>query len=200
MSQFSTSFLFIELNMGMELNTTHAPAMVRCSFHAISAMFSLICSGSGTPIRATGTIVEMRYLPVVANALTRTRDRASSLASSSPLLSLSSLSNSASMNFIHSCFVIFPCSLGAIRSIKRLTSSSASARLSSPLGTADFCGTAVLRMAASASDVATASVIDATLAFFNIISDYQPGGRDKQYETGPEQVLRVSLESHKVNR
>lgn len=43
------------------------------------------------------------YLPTLAKGLTRNLDCANSLASSSLLLFLSSLSNSASMNFIHFC-------------------------------------------------------------------------------------------------
>jgi hypothetical protein len=53
MSQFSTAFLFTELNSGTELDTIHVPAKVRFSFHVI---LDAICSwtlvtepGNGRP-------------------------------------------------------------------------------------------------------------------------------------------------------
>jgi hypothetical protein len=73
MSQFSTSFLSVDLNVGTELDTTHAPAKVRCSFQVLSAVFSLIGSGLWRFNRATFTFPKNGYLPAIATGLTRSR-------------------------------------------------------------------------------------------------------------------------------
>lgn len=79
-----------------------------------------------------------RHLPTLVKGLTRNLDSPSSLISSWPRLSLSSLSNSASMNFIHSCLEILPFWSVSIRSSNCLACSSPRASLSWAFGTAAF--------------------------------------------------------------
>jgi hypothetical protein len=74
--------------------------------------------------------------------LTDTVDFSSSFRSSSPFLSLSSLSNCASINVIHSCLEILPSLFVSIRSNNSFTFSSANESLVGFLGMACFCATA----------------------------------------------------------
>src|ERR1700680_4322846 len=79
------------------------------------------------------------YLPVDEKLLRRKLNCSSSLRSRSPVLSVSSLSNSADIKVIHSCLEILPFLSVSIRKNKKLTSSSLSPCLSPGAAAALFC-------------------------------------------------------------
>jgi hypothetical protein len=81
---------------------------------------------------------EPDHFPTFTGWLPRNFDYASSLTSSSPFLSLSSLSNSASINVIHSCLEILPLLSVSISSSNCLTSGSPRASLSVGFGVCRF--------------------------------------------------------------
>lgn len=93
------------------------------------------------PPRCHGThVAHAVYLPRFTGWLTRNFDWISSLTSNCPFLSLSNVSNSASINLIHCCLGILRFWSVSIRSSNYLTSFSPSASLSCFFGTAAFCG------------------------------------------------------------
>src|SRR5208282_4325215 len=115
---------------------------------------------------------DRRHLPTLAKRLTDTCDCASSLASSSPVLSLSSLPNSASMYFIHSCLEILPFLSVSMRRSNCLTSANPSATLSCGFGTESFCAAAVPSIAQIATDTAITMMTHGAFVRFNIITSY----------------------------
>jgi hypothetical protein len=89
--------------------------------------------------------------------------------SSCPFLAVSSLSNSTSINFIHSCLKILPFLSVSIRSSNCLTSSSPRLTFSCGYGTVAFCATAVPSMAQVAADTTIAAMTNPMLVRFNMI-------------------------------
>jgi len=95
-----------------------------------------------------------------------------------PLLSLSSRSNSASMNFIHSRLEILPLLSVSISSSNCLTSSSPRASLSAGFGTDCFCATALPGRRQDAAKPATAN---ATFLRFNTFGSFAYVDTHEQY-------------------
>src|SRR5580658_888334 len=112
---------------------------------------------------------ELGHFPTLVEWLTRNLDCVSSLTSNSPFLLLSSLSNSASINFIHSCLEILPFFSVSISSSNCLTSSSPSATLSCGFGVDAFCATPVRSMPPVRANIATNTIIWMTFVRLDMI-------------------------------